>query len=329
MKEKCVGYIKYEGALVKGGMMDARKQGQALLAVDHALRHFIAEQIYDHVHDRIHDNKVHDNKVHDKFRNKIHKEVHDIGFEIPVKVKEGSWELQLIEWGLNLLGSGVDIAANAYMVRLGCAIADWHWTNIKDLFKKSADMIKWSAKIATHLGSIYVKPDKKEKHPNNKSLVVIINNEGEKLDVPKDVLDKYIRYDGSKLLKALVDIIEEGRSLRIGLKGESGDIIIDSNGKVRLVQPKPPGDMLFPELKHGKTVILEGEVVSENKKSNSMGFEYKGHVLTAYPENNTIVSYRDAIFRRCNLNCVVCRKDSKGGTTALKPKLHFTGILPA
>ncbi len=49
MKEKCVGYIKYEGALVKGGLMDVRKQARVLIAVDYALRYFIAEQIYVHV----------------------------------------------------------------------------------------------------------------------------------------------------------------------------------------------------------------------------------------------------------------------------------------
>ncbi len=86
--------------------------------------------------------------------------------------------------------------------------------------------------------------------------------------------------------------------------------------------------MLFPELKHGESFELEGEIVSENKKSNSMGFEYKGDVLKACPENNTIVSYRDAIFKRCNLKGVVCRKDGKGGTTAYKPKLLFTAITP-
>ena len=43
--EKNIVFIKYEGELVEDGLMDARKQAQALIGLDEALKYFIVKQI--------------------------------------------------------------------------------------------------------------------------------------------------------------------------------------------------------------------------------------------------------------------------------------------
>lgn len=45
--EKYIGYIKYDGELVKDGLMDARRQAKSLLAFDSAVRYFITKQAPD------------------------------------------------------------------------------------------------------------------------------------------------------------------------------------------------------------------------------------------------------------------------------------------
>ena len=79
---------------------------------------------------------------------------------------------------------------------------------------------------------------------------------------------------------------------------------------------------------HGESVVLEGEVTRENKTSNSMGFKYKDHILTAYPESGSIVKYKPLLFLKCRLYGTVSRLDEKGRIAARRPKLIFSHIEP-
>ena len=63
-------HIKYEGELVKDGFLDARKAGEALLGIDESLRYFLYQE------DK-------------KFRK--------AEFEIPVRIRKGSWETIFLE----------------------------------------------------------------------------------------------------------------------------------------------------------------------------------------------------------------------------------------
>ncbi|WP_156441398.1 MULTISPECIES: hypothetical protein [unclassified Burkholderia] len=87
-------------------------------------------------------------------------------------------------------------------------------------------------------------------------------------------------------------------------------------------------ELLFPELVHGATVSLTGEVTRENKTSQSMGFKYQGHILTAHPETRNIVPYKPMLFETCRLIGVVDRMDEKGRIGAKRPKLIFSSLEP-
>jgi len=85
-------------------------------------------------------------------------------------------------------------------------------------------------------------------------------------------------------------------------------------------------DILFPELLHGDTLVLDGEVTRESKTSNNMGFKYLDQILTATPEAGSIVQYKSILFLKCRLFGVVSRLDDKGKTRSKRPKLIFSHI---
>jgi hypothetical protein len=95
-----------------------------------------------------------------------------------------------------------------------------------------------------------------------------------------------------------------------------------------MIESEVEEDVIFPELVHGDNVILEGEVTRENKTSNSMGFKYQDHILTAYPESGNIIPYKQILFLHCRLYGTVDRIDEHGRIAARRPKLLFSRLEP-
>ena len=70
-EEKYIGYLKYsKGKSIEDGLLDARKSAEALLGFDEILRYFVT-------------------KKNPEFKN--------INFEIPVRIRKGSWEALIPE----------------------------------------------------------------------------------------------------------------------------------------------------------------------------------------------------------------------------------------
>lgn len=302
--EGYLGYIKYDGALTQNGVMDARKQAEALLGFDSALRHFII-------------------RIHPTFKT--------LEFEIPVKVREGSWEALIPETVAGWAQAGLGLAATTYVTTAAKKMAERDFSEFgaTDLFRKALDAIKWFAKIGKHLGDLSIKVFEGAKFAENNQLIGIRNSKGEFLYVPKHILDLYIE-SGTKILEPLANLIEEERTLKIGSVDQRGidEVTISLEEKFIFCEKDEDEaeDVLFPELRHGESVILEGEVTRENKTSNSMGFKYLDHILTAYPEVGSIVRYKPLLFLRCRLFGTVDRMDEKGRIAARRPKLHFSHL---
>jgi hypothetical protein len=305
-EEKYIGYIKYEGKLVEEGLMDARKQAQALLGFDSALRYFIGKQAPD-------------------FRN--------LDFEIPVRVKKGSWEALIPETVAGWVQAGLGVVATAYFTKAAQKMAEKDFSDfgITDLFKNAIVALKWFAKIGKHMGDLTIRTFENTKFSDDNSLVGIQNPDGEYLYVPKNMLDLYVSCN-PKLLEKLAENIEDGRELKIGtiIEGEIDEVPISNNEKRIFCEEEAEldEDVLFPELVHGDDVVLEGEVTRENKTSNSMGFKYEEHILTAYPESGNIVPYKPLLFLKCRLYGTVNRLDEKGRIAARRPKLVFSHLEP-
>ena len=305
-EEKYIGYIKYEGYLVEDGLMDARRQAQALLGLDSALRYIIGKQAPD-------------------FRN--------LEFEIPVRIKKGSWEALIPETVGGWVQAGLGIVATAYFSKAAQKMAEKDFADfgIADLFKRAFEGIKWFAKIGKHMGDSTVRSFENAKFSDDNTLVGIRNSEGVYLYVPKAILDLYVSCN-PKLLEMLAKNIEEGRTLTIGtvLDGNVDEVSVCRSEKAIFCDEESQldEDVIFPELVHGDDVVLEGEVTRENKTSNSMGFEYKEHILTAYPESGSIIPYKSLLFLKCRLHGTVNRIDEKGRIAARRPKLIFSYIEP-
>ncbi|EGQ7779550.1 hypothetical protein ATN50_00070 [Vibrio parahaemolyticus] len=299
-QEKYLGYIKYDGELVEDGLMDARRQAKALLAYDGAIRELISKQAPDLKH---------------------------IDFEIPMRVQKGSWEALVPETVAGWAQAGLGVVATAYFSKAASKMAEKDFENFgfTSIFSKALDGLKWFARISKHLGETGKQDLSNLKFKNNNELIGIPNNSGEYIYVPKPALDLYLD-SNSKLLEELARNIAEGRSLKIGTysDGVKDEVTIGKQDKAIFCKDDSEDDdevLVLPELVHGATVVIEGEVTRENKTSNSLGFKYLGHILTAYPDVGSVVKYKPLLFLRCKLVGTVSRLDEKGRIAAKRPKL--------
>lgn len=290
-EEGQVGYVKYSGELVRDGYLDARKSAQALLGVDEAIRFFVFQQA---------------------------PELRTTDFEFPVKVKKGSWEIVI---GGILLAYGAKAAQKM-------AENDFKDIGLKDAFKKALSAIQWMIRIGKHMGDLTIKKFENVKFKDNNALIGIQNSQGEFLDVPKEFLEFYASASPN-LLKKIAEIVEEERSLSVGIY--AGNAVIEEtvtrrHRQIFTHEVEEPGEVLFPELEHGQTVILEGELTRGNEMSNTVGIGYQGHILTGIPEVGSIVRFKPSLFLRCRVYGRVSREDEKGRLDARRPRIIFTSI---
>jgi hypothetical protein len=304
--EEYIGYIQYCGKLVDNGLLDARKSAQALLGFDEAIRFFVGCQ---------------------------NPEFKEIDFELPVRIRQGSWEAlipDVIFWLKAAAGTALTGALTAYSIKAAQKMAENDFSNVglKTIIIKSIESIQWVIRIGKHLGTLSIKKFKGVKFRNENSEIGLPNAEGEYLWVPKAYLDLFVKSPKS-LLERVTDLVEDERVLIIGLFKKGKEI----NERVTLpykciFASKDEDDMLFPELKHGMKVTLEGEVAKGNKSSNSIGFIYEGYTLTAYPATGSVVRYKPSLFVNARITGTINRIEDGGGTVARKPKIIFTDIVP-
>lgn len=300
-EEKYLGYIKYDGPLVEDGLMDGRKQAQALIGFDTAVRYFIS---------------------------KIAPDLQSLDFEIPVRIRKGSWEALIPETVAGWAQAGLGVAATAYFTKAAQKMAEKDFSDFgfKDIFRASLDGLKWFARIGKHMGDVSIRKFSDVRFDSSNGLIGIMNAQGEILYVPKHVLELYSQCPAN-ILENIAANITHGRSLVIGSVEDDvlDEVTIDSSEKHIFCQDEEEeeDEILFPELEHGAEVVLEGEITRENKTSNSMGFKYNDHILTSYPEIGSIVQYKHLIFSECRLYGRVSRLDKRGRLNAKRPKLIF------
>lgn len=305
---KIIGYIKYDGKLVVDGMMDARQQAEALLGIDAAIRHFIKKQA---------------------------PEIGRLEFDIPVKVRSGSWEALIPDTVAGWLTTGLGVVATAYFTKGAQKMAENDFADygLKDLFRNSLQAILWFVKIGKHMNDLSIKVFEGAKYIDDNQLVGIRNGDGEFLYVPKHILDLYISASPRILIK-LARLVEENRKLIIGVSTEQGFEEVEIGELDRDIFTQSANSSVFidktvmPELVHGEYVELDGEVTRENKTANSMGFKYNDHILTCYPDNGSIVPYKPVLFLKCKLYGYVNRHDENGRISEKKPKISFVRLEP-
>ena len=301
---KIFAKIKYEGALVEDGYLDAKKSGLALLGIDDAIKYFIYQE-----------SSAFDN----------------IEFEVPVKVQKGSWETVFPDnideillktclfWG----------TAKYFGTALGeMAKSDFKDFGFKDVFKGAFKAMTWVAKIALHMGTLAKKKFDSIEFSKDNRMAGILNEKGEILWVPVEYLESYSNCP-AQIFDKLANIVENERELVItytdDFDGERARI--SNSDKFIFTNHEAEEEILFPELEHGKYYELEGHITRGNENSNTVGFYYKNHVLTSYPEKGNVRDFRNYIFSNCTLKGFVDRMDKKGKFIEKRPRIRFTEII--
>lgn len=297
--------IKYEGKLVEDGYLDAKKSGEVLIGIDQILRHFLYQE---------------------------NKNFIKLDFEIPVKVKKGSWVTEfLADYDMFLIKTAVAWGSTKYFGSALSEMAKNDFKNIgfKDVFKKAFMAMTWVLKIAQHLGSLATKKIENYQFINNNQYVLLINEKNEKLQVPIEYLEFFTNCP-SNLFNNLAKIIENERELIVEYNSinNSNSVRINNHTKNIFISEEEDNETLFPELIHDQYIELEGHITRGNESSNTIGLMYKGHILTCYPNQGNIKDIKNTLFTNCILKGYVDRLNKKTGEYIEKrPRIKFIEII--
>ncbi len=310
-KEEYIGYLKYSGKSVENGFLDTRKSAEALLGFDEILRYFISKENPD---------------------------LKNIEYEIPVRVKKGTWGIWIPAgigawFTVKYLGSIAEKAGSDGFFETGPS------TDIVKMFKGSIKAMQWSVKIGSHVGTFAKRKFENAKIKQGKGdpVIGIPNEQGKILDVPKKYFDMYIKCP-DKIFSKNASLIEQKRTLEIGVfeNGVEEKVLITEKEKpIFYTKSDKEETVLFPELKHNQLVELEGSITRGNEKTNTIGFEYKGHILTCKPKNGNIAVFKNKIisqlenhfFPLIKMVGVIDRTDENNLFKNPRPQVIFNNII--
>lgn len=320
-EEKYIGYLRYYGeSSVKDGLLDMRKSAEALIGFDEILRHFLIKE---------------------------DPSLLGIEFEIPVRIRKGSWEAVIPDI-IDKLLSPTGIAAtasSAYLLATAKKAAEdglfqtGAAKDIKTTFRAAIKSAQWIIRIASHVGTLAKRQFENAKVDQTTQEIKISNEKGEYLAIPKRYLDLYS--DCPKdLFSKNAGIVESERAMEIGVMEDGKEKKVSITEKEKVIfykKSEDDEDTLFPELKHGQNVELGGGITRGNEKRNTLGFEYQEHILTCKPTQGTsIVDFKNQIvskapnhiFPRVKIYGVISRADENGFITEKRPTIIFSKIVP-
>ena len=312
MDSKGIGFLKYDAGYIENGVFDARKSAQALLGFEEIMKYYIRKKA---------------------------PELADKDFDFPVKINKGSWEISIPDNIAEIVRIvGCSTLLSIYLISFAKQAA----TNglletgivkdVKKIFQYALKIAQWCIKIRKHL------KDKKitERFESNSDLV-ILDVDNKHLLVPIDIYMIYKQLP-ENLFSKVSSVIDENTEMIWAVKDDETNRYVEE--KVTISQKKlfcsieEDGlEILFPEMLDGETVTLQGEITRNNNKANTIGFEYRGHILTCFPNNKaSLTIYKDKIisksddrfFATVTIVGIVDRSENNG----LRPKIKFTDIIP-
>jgi hypothetical protein len=302
-EEKVLAFIKYDGESVSNGYLDARKSGEALIAIDETLRYFIIQE---------------------------EPSLSELEFDLPVRVRKGSWET-IIPQNIDalIIKAGATWVIGKYV---GSALSEMAKNDLKDvgfksIIKKSFQGLVWVIRIAMHVGTMAKNKFDNLKFSHDNSKVLILNANGEELWVPTKHIETYINCPNT-IFSKLANLIEEKRDLSIGVDDGNVDFVkINNSKKAVFVKEETEEELLFPELEHGKYVEIEGHITRGNEKTNTIGFLFKDHILTCIPVNGNVKDRKDLLFTNVILKGTVNRLDKNDSIKEKRPRIYYTKVV--
>ena len=310
MDNDSLGYLSYNGKSIQNGVFDARQSAKALLGFDSLMRYFI------------------------KIENP---ELKDVDFNFPVKVKEGSWIIEIPSNIGSILQVGGGVLLVYYLKEVvKKAGADGFLEtgpakDVKKIIQTAINLAKWCIKIRKHIKNKHI-----EESIDLTNDTVKVSADNEILEVPTKIYTLYAKLpDG--IFNNISEAISEDVYLTIGERLDDGrfdkENITYTEKSYFYTKSDVVSDILFPELKDGQYVELEGEITRNNGKTNTIGFEYKGHILTCEPDHkqsltkfkSQIISKSDdKFFSSVTIHGIIDRSEGDGN----RPKIKFTKIIP-
>lgn len=294
-----VGFVKYDGKAVAPGILDAGKAGMALTGLDELLRFFNSKQSVD---------------------------LAKAEYEVPVQVRDGSWEAVVIV--------GLSAFAMAYLGRAGNEMAkkDFEGVGLKDVFKKSLQAAVHLIRLAKHTSKLKGWLLEKVQWRNDNTEVGIPNKDGYYEYFPTEFVNWYASMP-LQIMRKIAEVIEEERTLTVGVF-EGNEIVQESvtirekRIFTRELDDESDDEFLFPELEHGTEVKLEGRLTRGNEETNSIGLGYQGHILNCVPAEGSVVQYKPALFLRCLVEGRVTRLSKSPIVAERKPTIIIARVTP-
>lgn len=301
-----LAFIKYEGELVDEGYLDARKSADVMYGVDEVIKFFLMQE----------DPSIKGTEI-----------------EIPIRMRRGSWELLVpenIDW---LLVRGVIYwsAAKYAGSALGeMAKNDFKEIGLKELFRKAIQSMVNVVRIGKHLGTTKKRKFENVKFSEDQKLIGIPDENGKLLWIPKEYIDSYV-YCPDNIFSKIVNIVENKREVSIGVYDASRKLIqenITTEYKNIFTQSTEDDndEVLFPELKHGDYVELEGHITRGNEKANTIGFLYQGHILTCSPNTGNVKDHKSVLFTNALLKGFIDRESIDGNFIEKRPRIKYNKI---
>lgn len=302
IKQEEIGFMKFSGEAVPSGIIDAGNAGMALVGLDEAIRFFNEKQSPAFV---------------------------KAEYQVPVRTTEGSW----IVWILGLAAAGGGAFSLGYLKKAGEKMAenDFKEIGLKDVLKKSVDAIQYLLKLVKHTRLVKGWDTRNVLWRKNNSEIGIFNEQKEPLFLPVE----YLRWYSSippRLISKITSVIARERTLSFGIKrdGVFDEVSVTVEEKSYFVDEDVDldEDYLFPDLKHGDLVKLEGRLTRGNASSNSIGLEYEGHVLNCIPAQGSIRRFKPALFLRCVVEGEITRLTKQRMVAEKRPTIIVRNITP-
>ena len=225
------------------------------------------------------------------------------------------------------------MAATAYAIKAAQKMADNDFEKIgfKSAIRFGLSAIQWIIRIGKHIGSISIKSFSAVKFKNNNEEIGIPNESGDILFIPRKYYECYTNVSPF-ILSKIAALVEDERTMTKGVENDwsfAEEAIEKKEKRVFCPEDEEEDDvLLFPELIHGQTVSLIGDITRGNENSNTLGFRYKDHILNCIPARGSIVKYKRVLFEQWQIIGTIDRNDKFGNPIEKKPRIIFDDISP-
>lgn len=301
--EEIIGYIKITGDSVKDGVISARSASNILNSVDRLMSRAIKKRYPD---------------------------LAGVELDIPVKVQKGSWEALIPSGLVDWVITGAGLSATAYMTTAAKKMAenDFNKKGVKEAAKSGIKTLQNVVKLHKHLKGNKTKKIDGIKFKDNNQVLSIPDESGNYIDVPKNDYDEYFNFPEG-IIKELAESPTSDQTLHIGRQENNQVIEEDIKYEDRPFfgldkdVDQSNSDALFPELRHGDEVELTGEVTRGNNQSNSIGFKYKGHIITCHPATSKVSDFKEQMFSKCIIRGTISRVNDMTFVQSNRPHINF------